>query len=319
MSLIVPRPANARWRLEVSRIFRQVRDFPAFRCDCQTIFVALDECSGRSDLAELRIRSRHFSPIRRNLAMTSENDAHTEQPPLNGRRAIVTGGTTGIGRAIAVLLASKGVKVFICGRTPEHLDDALARIHEVGEGDGIAVDLAKPDDIDRFYGAADDYLGGLDIAIVNAAVPAEALAETGESDTRYQIETDFTAYLITTQKAAERMNAGSDIVIIGSMSAVSPKGGASIYVAAKSGVQGFAKSLREELAERDIKVGLIEPGFTGADFQYPDFPPEKQVELINAHKMLRAEDIAVAAHYMLTQPRRTAVSLMRVETRLEHP
>ncbi len=251
--------------------------------------------------------------------MTSRNDAHTEQPSLKGRNAIVTGGTTGIGRAIAVLLASEGVKVFICGRTPEHLDDALERIKEVGEGDGIAVDLARAEDVDRFFAAAYAYLDELDIAVINAAVPAEALGETDEADTRYQIEADFTAYLIATQKAVERMKGGSDIVLIGSMSAVSRKGGSSIYVAAKSGIQGFAKALREELADKDIKVGLIEPGFTGADFQYPDFPPEKQVELINADKMLRAEDIAVAAHYMLTQPRRTAVSLMRVETRLEHP
>jgi 3-oxoacyl-[acyl-carrier protein] reductase len=251
--------------------------------------------------------------------MTSTRDAHTEQPSLKGRKAIVTGGTTGIGRAIAVLLASQGTRVFICGRTPEHLEDALARIREVGDGDGIAVDLAEADGVDRFFAAADEYLGGLDVAVVNAAVPAAALADTDESDTRYQIEADFTAYLVTTQRAAERMKAGSDIVLIGSMSAVSQKGGSSIYVAAKSGMQGFARSLREELAERDIKVGLIEPGFTGADFQYPDFPPEKQVELINQDKMLRAEDIAVATHYMLTQPRRTAVSLMRVETRLEHP
>lgn len=251
--------------------------------------------------------------------MTAPSDAHTEQPTLKGRRAIITGGTTGIGRAIAVLLASEGAKVFVCGRTPEHLDDALERIREVGEGDGVAVDLAKAEDLDRFFTAADAYLGGLDIAVINAAVPADALSDTSESDTRYQIESDFAAYLISTHKAAERMKAGSDIVLIGSMSAVSRKGGSSIYVAAKSGIQGFAKSLREELSERDIKVGLIEPGFTGADFQYPDFPPEKQVELINEHKMLRAEDIAVAAHYMLTQPRRTAVSLMRVETRLEHP
>ena len=115
------------------------------------------------------------------------------------------------------------------------------------------------------------------------------------------------------------MDAGSDIIFIGSMSAVSRKGGSSIYVAAKAGIQGFAQSFRQEIAEQDIKVGLIEPGFTGADFQYPEFPPEKQVELINKHQMLRAEDIAVAVHFMLTQPRRTAVSLMRVETRLEHP
>jgi NAD(P)-dependent dehydrogenase (short-subunit alcohol dehydrogenase family) len=249
----------------------------------------------------------------------SQSDAHTCQPDLNGRRAIVTGGTTGIGRAIAILLASYGVRIFTCGRTTGHLEDALAHIGKVGEGDGIAADLSNAADVDRFFAAADDYLGGLDIAVINAAVPADALGDTPEADTRYQLETDLVSYVITAQKAAARMETGSDIVIVGSMSAVSRKGGTSIYVAAKSGVQGFAAALREELAEQDIKVGLIEPGFTGADFQYPDFPPEKQRELIHAHRMLRAEDIAVATHFMLTQPRRTAVSLMRVESRLDHP
>ncbi len=251
--------------------------------------------------------------------MIDESDAHTEAPDLKGRRAVITGGTTGIGRAIAVLLASEGVKVFICGRTPEHLADALQRISEVGEGDGIAVDLSIAEDVGRFFETAEAFLGGIDIAVINAAVPAAALADAGESEARYQLETDFTAYLICAQEAARRMDAGSDIIFIGSMSAVSQKAGSSIYIAAKAGIEGFAASFRKELADQDIKVGLIEPGFTGADFQYPEFPPEKQKELIGKDKMLRAEDIAVAAHYMLVQPRRTAVSLMRVETRLEHP
>ena len=247
------------------------------------------------------------------------SDAHTEQPSLIGRKAIVTGGTTGIGRAIAVLLAAEGAKVFVCGRTPAHLDDALERIRQVGAGDGIAVDLSNKADVEKFFAAAEAFLGGLDIAVINAAIPAEALGESGKAETRYEIAVDFTSYLTTTQAAVERMKAGSDVILIGSMSAESKGPGSSIYVAAKAGIQGFAPSLRKELAERDIKVGLIEPGFTGADFQYPDFPPEKQRELIHQHKMLRAEDIAAAAHFMLTQPRRTAVSLIRVETRLKHP
>ena len=246
------------------------------------------------------------------------SDAHTEQPSLAGRKAIVTGGTTGIGRAIAVLLAAEGAKVFVCGRTPEHLDDALARIREVGDGDGINVDLAQRGDVATFFEAAEDYLGGLDIAVINAAVPADALAETDEDDLDYQVEVDFTSYLRTTKAALARMKASSDLILIGSMSAVSQGPGSSIYVAAKAGIHGFAHSLRQEVAEQDIKIGLIEPGFTGADFQYPEFPPEKQRELIHEAQMLRAEDIAVATQFMLTQPRRTAVSLMRVETRRKH-
>lgn len=251
--------------------------------------------------------------------MSNERDAHTAQPSLAGRRAIITGGTTGIGRAIAVLLAAEGARVFVCGRTPDHLDDALARIREVGEGDGVNVDLAKGEDVERFFSSADAYLGGLDIAVINAAVPAEALDDTNEKDLDYQIAVDFTAYLKTTKASLKRMGAGSDIVLIGSMSAVSQSAGSSVYVAAKTGIEGFAHALRQEMADKDVKVGLIEPGFTGADFQYPEFPPEKQRELIHAAQMLRAEDIAAATHFMLTQPRRTAVSLMRVETRREHP
>lgn len=246
-------------------------------------------------------------------------DAHTEMPSLRGRKIAITGGTTGIGRAIAVLLASEGARVFVCGRNPDHLNDALQRIREVGDGDGIALDLSTREEAERFFDAATEYLGGLDAAVINAAIPADALDETGAEDTDYEIAVDFSSYLTTTQLAAGRMNEGSDILLIGSMSAVSRSGGSSIYVAAKAGIQGFAKSLREELAERDIKVGLIEPGFTGADFQYPEYPPEKQRELIHQHRMLRAEDIAVAAQFMLKQPRRTAVSLIRVETRLDHP
>src|ERR1044072_2555821 len=109
-------------------------------------------------------------------------DAHTAQPSLAGRKAIVTGGTTGIGRAIAVLLAAEGVKVFICGRDSQHLEDGLERIREVGGGAGIALALADEDGVKRFFEAADAYLGGLDIAIVNAAIPAQGLAEMSEDD-----------------------------------------------------------------------------------------------------------------------------------------
>ena len=72
------------------------------------------------------------------------SDAHTEMPSLNGRKAVITGGTTGVGRAIAVLLASEGVEIFTCGRDEQHLKDGLERINEVGKGDGISVDLSAP-------------------------------------------------------------------------------------------------------------------------------------------------------------------------------
>ncbi len=242
--------------------------------------------------------------------------AHTALPSLAGRRAAITGGTTGIGRAIAMLLAAEGAQVFICGHNPDHLADALRHIEAVGQGAGMTIDLSDPDASDRFLAEAEAAMGGIDIVVANAAVPAGAIADTGEADLRYQIAVDFTAYLLLTRAAAERMVPGGDLLLIGSMSAVSQGGGSSIYVAAKTGIQGFAHALRQELALRDIKVGLIEPGLTGSDMQYPAIPNEEQRALIEADKMIRAEDVAVAAHFMLSQPRRSAVSVIRIESRL---
>src|ERR1700761_593899 len=149
--------------------------------------------------------------------MTELSDAHTAHPGLRGRKAIITGGTTGIGRAIAVLLASEGVEVFICGRDPRHLDDALARIREVGTGDGISVDLGEPEQLDRFFAEAGKALGDPDIVIVNAAIPAKSLSKMSAEDVRYAIATDFTAYLLSAKAAQEILVDHGNIVLVGSM------------------------------------------------------------------------------------------------------
>lgn len=243
-------------------------------------------------------------------------DAHTARPSLTGRRAIVTGGTTGIGRAIAVLLASEGAEVFVCGRDPQHLQDGLDRIGEVGKGGGIALDLAEPDGVDRFIAAAKEHFGGgFDIAIVNAAIPAEGVTDMDAAALRYAIATDFTAYLETAHAAAGIVGDRGDIVFIGSMSAHSLGAGASVYAGMKAGVAGFAEALRKELGPKGIRVGNIEPGKTGADFQYESYTAEEQAEAINRETMLRAEDIAVACHYFLTQPRRTVVQQITIVPR----
>lgn len=243
------------------------------------------------------------------------SDAHTDMPPLNGRKAIITGGTTGIGRAIAVLLASEGVDVFVCGRDPQHLQDGLGRIREVGKGDGINVDLAEPDGVDRFVAAARDYFGDFDIAIVNAAIPAKGLTTMRAEELRYAIAVDFTAYLTTAYAAADVMKDHGDIVFIGSVSAHLLDAEGSVYAGMKAGVAGFAEALRKELGPRGIKVCNIEPAKTGADFQYMSFTAEEQAEENRKETMLRAEDIAVGVHYVLTQPRRAVVQQISIAPR----
>ncbi len=249
--------------------------------------------------------------------MTDRADAHTAIRPLKGRRAIITGGTTGIGRAIAVLLAAEGCKVFICGRSDPHLHDALERIREVGEGDGITTELADPDNVRRFFDAGEAYLGGFDIVVINAAVPARGLTQMTEEELRYAIAVDFTAYLLSAHAAAHRMKPVSDMVVIGSMSAHVLGPSSTVYAGIKAGIAGFSEALRRELGPKGIKVALVEPGKTGSNMQYPDVPDDEQRRMIHEETMLRAEDIAVGVQYLLTQPTRSVVQQLTIVPRAQ--
>jgi NADP-dependent 3-hydroxy acid dehydrogenase YdfG len=251
------------------------------------------------------------------MSAEAARDAHTEQPTLAGRKALITGGTTGIGRAIAVLLASEGAEVFICGRDGNHLADALERIDEVGKGDGISLDLAERDGVQQFFKAATDYFGAPDIVVVNAAVPAKGLSDMSEDEVRYALAVDFTAYVMSAHAAVDALKDKGDIVLIGSMSAHVLGPGSTVYAGMKAGIAGFSEALRRELGPKGIKVALVEPGKTGADFQYPDIPAEKQREMINEESMLRAEDIAVGVRYILTQPRRAVVQQLTISPRMQ--
>lgn len=246
--------------------------------------------------------------------MTDVADAHTAVTSLEGRRALITGGTTGIGRAIAVLLASEGARVFVCGRDPDHLADALARIREVGEGDGMTLDLAEPGAARRFVETGAERLGGVDILVANAAGAAGGLDETSPEELERVIAVNFTAYLTVAHAAVERMGQG-DLILIGSVSAHVLGPSSTIYAATKSGIAGFAEALRKEVAPKGMRVSLIEPGATGSDMITK--PPEEQREKIREEAMLRAEDIAAGVHFALTQPRRAVVQQMTIVPRAD--
>ena len=241
-------------------------------------------------------------------------DLHTAVTLLHGRRALISGGTTGIGRAIAVLLASEGARVFVCGRDPVHLADALGAIRAVGEGEGMTIDLGEADAPARFVAAGADALGGVDILVANAAGAAEGLTDMTEDALRTTIATNFAAYLTTTHAAVARMEGkGGDVVLIGSLSAHILGPGSTVYAATKAGIAGFAEALRKELGPKGHRVALVEPGLTNSDMI--QHPAETKARKIADAEMLRAEDIAVAVHFVLTQPRRTVIQQITVVPR----
>lgn len=249
--------------------------------------------------------------------MTPQINETDETLHLEGKSVIITGGTTGIGRATAILLAAKGANLLIFGRGQNELDDALNDIRKAGNVVGLTADTTKKEDILRVFQAADKELGGLDILIDNAALGADTVAETSLDDQEYIVKTNLLGYMEVAHEAVVRMKQKGEghIVIIGSMSAVTREAGSSVYVATKSGIEGFASALRKEVNEMGIKVTLIEPGEVGTNMN--ELPPEQQRQKQAELKQLKAEDIADAVYYALTRPKRVDVVELRIRPHLQ--
>ncbi|MFC3199710.1 SDR family oxidoreductase [Parapedobacter deserti] len=234
--------------------------------------------------------------------------------PIRGKRILITGGTTGIGRAIAHLLAREN-QVMVVGRHQPEMDDTLndfQRQYPGGSGHlvGELCDLVNPQDIERVFSRFDEQFGQLDVLINNAGLAFNSVLEGSYDDWEYLLKTNLLSYLACSRYAIDRMrnSRGGHIVNVGSMSADVREKDSSVYVATKSGIQGFSESLRKEVNDLGIKVTLIEPGAVGTDMQ----PREGQEEQIENLEMLKAEDIAVAVYYCLSTPKRCDIVEMQI-------
>lgn len=239
---------------------------------------------------------------------------------IKDKRIVVTGGTTGIGKAIADVLVSLGGRVLIFGRDHEDFKNAVADIKKQFPGSevyGTPADVTKKEDIDKILKIVDSELGGIDILINNAALSAPGITQQTYEDYKYIIDTNITGYLAFAQEAASRMKEqkSGHIINIGSMSAESRNPESTIYVATKTAIRGFSTSLRKELNPLGIKVSLIEPGAVTSDMQ-PD-PKEVQHEKVDKMEMLEAYDIAMSALFCLSQPKRCDIISMQIRPHLQ--
>lgn len=239
---------------------------------------------------------------------------------LSGKRVLITGGTTGIGREITLLLASLGANCLICGRNEEQIDETKAAARQAGftgSCNGVVADLASGEDIERLFQEVDEQLGGLDVLINNAALGYGSVTEGGYEEISNIVQTNLTAYLACTQQAAKRMeiNGKGHILNVGSMSADVREVGSSVYVATKAGIQGFSEALRKELNPKNIKVSLIEPGAVDSDMQ-PGSTEEKGQQMDNL-EMMPAEDIAMAVVFCLAQQERCDIVSMQIRPHLQ--
>ncbi len=238
---------------------------------------------------------------------------------VEGKTVLVTGGTTGIGRATMLLLASRGARVMVFGRHRKELDDALQAAHAIeGEVYGLTADQADPSDVQRVFEELDSQLGRLDILVNNAAVAAGSVLEGSISDWRYALHANLLGYVHCSRLAVDRMREqeGGHIVNIGSMSADLRQAGSDIYAATKAAIQGFSESLRKQVNPMGIKVSLIEPGRVGSDL-FEGRDPDEQRRMEDSQEMLKAEDVAECVYYCLIQPPRCDVVEMRIRPHME--
>ncbi|MET8720819.1 SDR family oxidoreductase [Streptomyces misionensis] len=178
---------------------------------------------------------------------------------LEGKTAVVTGGSTGIGLATAARLASEGAHVFITGRRKEALDRAVESI-----GDSVTAvpgDIAQPADLDRLYEAVRDRGRGLDVLFANAGTATLGPLEQATEEQFDQIfGVNVRGTLQTVQKALPLLNDGASVIINDSIRADDGREAFGLYAASKAAIRSLARTWANELKGRGVRVNTVAPG-----------------------------------------------------------
>ncbi|MFF7654799.1 SDR family oxidoreductase [Streptomyces sp. NPDC007983] len=178
---------------------------------------------------------------------------------MEGKTAVVTGGSTGIGLATAARLASEGAHVFITGRREDALEKAVESIGSAVTA--VPGDIAVPGDLDRLYDAVRDRGRGLDVLFANAGLATLAPLEQATEEQFDQIfGINVRGTLLTVQKALPLLDDGASVILNDSIRADDGWENFGLYSASKAAVRSLARTLANELKGRGIRVNTVAPG-----------------------------------------------------------
>jgi NADP-dependent 3-hydroxy acid dehydrogenase YdfG len=228
---------------------------------------------------------------------------------LQGKVAVITGASAGIGAETARELSRAGCKVVLTARRLELLEALAAEL--AGPAVVLAADIADPPTADRLLALARESFGGADILINNAAVMAGGSIEAADLDAlAYMIRVNFEAVVRSSYVFARAMKAQASgaIVNVSSIGAylISRRGG--VYGGLKHALEAFTASLRIELAGSGVKVGTIAPGSTATEM----FATMMGGVTLPDHVPLEPLDVAAAIRFMLEQPDRSNIVRMAI-------
>jgi NAD(P)-dependent dehydrogenase (short-subunit alcohol dehydrogenase family) len=177
----------------------------------------------------------------------------------DGKVAVVTGGTAGIGLATAERLAREGAWVFITGRRPAEL---AAAVRQIGRNvTGIEGDVSRLDDLDRLFATVKKEKGRIDILVANAGIAKSApLGGITEAHFDEQFDINVKGTVFTVQKALPLLRDGASIILMSSVVGSKGFGSRSVYSATKAALRSFARTWTSDLKERRIRVNAVSPG-----------------------------------------------------------
>jgi NAD(P)-dependent dehydrogenase (short-subunit alcohol dehydrogenase family) len=203
---------------------------------------------------------------------------------LSGKTALITGGSRGIGKAVATGYARQGAEVFLCARSEAELEKAVAEIkHAGGRAGGRAGDVGSLDDARRIVQSATDQLGRIDVLVNNASLlgPRETILSYPPREWEKVLRVNLTGIFFMTQEVLKRMLPRRQGSIINVSSGVGRVGRArwGAYAVSKFGVEGITQILAAELKDCGIRANVINPGPTRTTMRASAYPEEDPLTL----------------------------------------
>jgi len=233
---------------------------------------------------------------------------------LTAKVAIVTGGTKGIGYAIAKKLLENGAKVFICARSKREVSESISDLSKYGETAGEVCDVRSEDQVRMMIAECERVFGGLDILTNNAGmgVFGKTVEEVSGDEFRQTLETNLFGvfYACHYSIPAMKKRGGGYIINLSSLAGQNPHPQMAAYNASKFGLNGFSEALMQEVRHDNIKVSYICPGSVNTAFGGDTPSPEKAWQL-------QPDDIAHTVLNLLTMDSRALPS--KVEIRPSKP
>jgi NADP-dependent 3-hydroxy acid dehydrogenase YdfG len=234
---------------------------------------------------------------------------------LNGKVALVTGASSGIGEATAIALAAEGAKVAIAARRQDRLEALEAKLTSNGStAITLTLDVTDEQACRDAVAATRERFGGLDILVNNAGVMLLGpILDADTEDWRRMIHTNVLGLMYLTHAALPHLveQGSGDIVNISSVAGRVARSGSGVYNASKWGVNAFTESLRQEVTQRGVRISVVEPGLVDTELgDHITHAASKQAtkEWKDSIRPLHADDIARAVVYVVTQPDHVAIN-----------